>query len=107
MHVKRDIHQQKHAVFEGSSEEVKEMANIITSMIEMVKNHSTTVAYADLGKQMIKNYLHNLGQHKAAEVGRVRPPGPTFVVFSDRIQSCRICDGDLCLPTQFVRGSRS
>jgi hypothetical protein len=65
--VKRDIHQQKHAVFEGSSEEVKEMANIVTAMIEMVKNHSTTVSCADLGKQMIKNYLHNLGQFKAAE----------------------------------------
>ena len=67
VHVKRDIHQQKHAVFEGSSEEVKEMANTVTAMIEMVKNHSTTVACADLGKQMIHDYLHDLGQLKAAD----------------------------------------
>ena len=33
--------------------------------------------------------------------------GPGFAVFSDRIQSCRIFHGDLCSPTQFVRGSRS
>jgi len=81
VHVKRDIHQQKHAVFEGSSEEVKEMANTVTAMIEMVKNHSTTVACADLGKQMIQDYLHNLGQLKAADYlarHHLRNVGPRF-----------------------------
>ena len=67
VHVERNVQQKKYDIFPGDSKKAGDLASEVTSMIERVKCHSTTVATAVVGKELIKDYLQQIGQDKAAE----------------------------------------
>jgi hypothetical protein len=69
VHLKRDVHQNKHDLFKNSCADttaVKDCANATTSMIEQVKSNSISPELAGLGKEMIVSWLQSDGHDEAA-----------------------------------------
>ena len=68
VHVQRNVQQKKNDIFICYTvDEKNNMATMVNSMIERVKNHSTTCETAELGKTMIEDHLRSIGQPVAAD----------------------------------------
>ena len=68
VHVQRNVQQKKNDIFICNTvDEKNNMATMVNSMIERVKNHSTTCETAELGKTMIEDHLRSIGQPVAAD----------------------------------------